>query len=290
MKVAHKLFNKDEKATGFLKVERMEDIFDQVQGKIDHPHRHEYYTVLWVRDGEGSHRVDFNDYPFATEQVHFVSPGQVHQVVTLTRPTGWVLTFHPDFLLAADIEYDFLLDINLFKPYSENPPVILNDPGRLNRLMEVMSWYYEETLPYHDKALGAALKLFLIECIGQCTLDNSIHDSGGKNQLLVNFRKLVETHFREKHKVGEYADLLFITPKHLNEVIKNSTGITAKEYIIDRILLEAKRLLLHSDNTVKQIARELGFAEPLNFNAFFKKRLEKTPLQFRREGTVAVGV
>ena len=85
------------------------------------------------------------------------------------------------------------------------------------------------------------------------------------------------------HKVAEYAEMLAVTPKHLNEVIKNTIGVTAKDYIIDRILIEAKRLLLHTDDSVKMIALSIGFSEPLHFNSFFKNKMDMTPLEYRRE-------
>ena len=81
-----------------LHLQRMEGIYVQTNGKTDTPHRHDYYTLIWVQNGEGHHVIDFNKYPLSQNAVFFVSPGEVHQVVTLTQPQGWVVTFSKAFL------------------------------------------------------------------------------------------------------------------------------------------------------------------------------------------------
>lgn len=273
-------FKRNEEFDCSLNIERMEDIFDRAQGNPDHPHRHEYYTVIWVKEGEGNHIVDFHQYKLEANQVYFVSPGQIHQLLASSRPTGWVFTFHPDFLIESDIDPEFMANINLFKQYSDSPPIALKDDQRLNKIMDLFGDCFQDESEFKTEALGAVLQLFLIECIRQSSIDEPEVDTG-KSCVLVDFKKAVESNYADKHKVAEYAEMLFITPKHLNEVVKSTIGVTAKEYIIDRILTEGKRLLIHTDLTVKQIAINIGFSEPIHFNSFFKSKTGQTPLQFR---------
>ena len=274
-------FKRDEKASGSIKLDTMQSIYQASAGRIDAPHRHEYYTVLWVQRGSGKHLIDFNEYDLMSDQVYFVAPGQIHQVKTTGEPQGWVLTFHPDFLVEAGIDRGFMTKINLFRQYSDSPPIDLLDDRRLGKIMDLLVDCFEDESDYKDEALGATLQLFLIECLRQARHREPLQDES-KSCVLVDFKNAVEDNFSSLHKVSEYAERLFITPKHLNEVVKGSIGVTAKDYIIDRILTEAKRLLLHTNMTVKQIALELGFSEPLHFNSFFKKRTNMTPLEFRR--------
>jgi AraC family transcriptional regulator, transcriptional activator of pobA len=94
-------------------INRMEHIFDKVAGKIDVPHRHDYYTVIWVEKGKGYHLIDFNQYPLGENQIFFVGPGQIHQLNTVESPIGRVMTFSNDFLNDSGIDKQFLLKINL---------------------------------------------------------------------------------------------------------------------------------------------------------------------------------
>lgn len=275
-------FKRNEEFGSSIKIERMEDIFDRVAGKSNKAHRHEYYTVIWLQEGNGSHVIDFNEYSFEQDQVYFVSPGQIHQINTDTRPKGWVLTFHPDFLIEARVDPGFMANINLFKQYSDSPPIDINDSSRLVKIFDLLIECYQDENEFKNEALGSILQLFLIECIHQCSTQEPEIDTA-KSCILIDFKKAVETNFSKSHKVADYAEMLFITPKYLNEVVKSTIGVTAKEYIIDRIITEAKRLLIHTDLTVKQIAVNIGFDEPLHLNNFFKSRVNATPLQFRKE-------
>lgn len=275
-------FKKNDTSTNSLKVERMETIHDRSKGNPNVPHRHNYYTVVWVKSGTGHHLIDFNIYPLQNNKVFFVGPGQIHQVVTGERPEGWVITFDTDFLAKAGIPASFLVSIHLFRQYNEAPPVALDKEavGRLATIMSLLENYVNEPIDYQSEALGAALKLFLIECVCQVEEVQGENDQDGP-QLLFRFKQMVEEKFESWHKVSDYAGALAVTPKHLNHVVKTNIGCTAKDYIIDRIMTEAKRVLIHSDQSVKQIAIELGFSEPLHFNSFFKKRTNQAPLIFR---------
>lgn len=276
-------FREGDMGQSSIKIERMEEIFDRASGQIDTPHRHGYNTVVWIREGEGSHVIDFNEYPFGKDYIFFVGPGQIHQVKSTSRPLGWVITFQNDFVIQSGLGRDFLVNVNLFRQYSESPPIKISHPERLLRIMELMNETYQDNeFEYRREAQGAALKLFLIECINFCDPENKKASDIG-SPLLIKFKGFVNAHFMEMHKVSEYAELLSVTPKYLNEVIKNTIGVTAKDYIIDRILIEAKRLLFHTNDSVKTIALSIGFAEPLHFNSFFKNKVDMTPLEYRRE-------
>ena len=88
--------------------------------------------------------------------------------------------------------------------------------------------------------------------------------------------------YKKEHSTSYYANALYITPDHLNRTFKSKTGTTAKDYIQSRIITEAKRLLYFSDLANKEIAYELGFNEPGNFSAFFKKHTQLSPSNFKK--------
>ncbi len=264
----------------------METIFDQAQGKLDVPHRHDYYTVIMVKEAEGKHVVDYQTYQFATNQVHFVSPGQVHQVVTYNRPTGWAITFSKDFLMENRIPESFISNINLFQQFGNTPPLAVDDAifAKLTNIISEMEECLPEELLYRNRALGALLQLFLIYCNNSCTLNPAQLDEENRGVcMLRNFKDLVHKQFNTWHKVADYASEIHISSKHLSHTVKMLTGKTAKEVIQDRLVLESKRLLLHTELNIKEIAYRLGFEEPLHFSGFFKKQVGQSPTSFRDE-------
>lgn len=263
----------------------MGKIFDEAGGKIDVPHRHDYYTVILTEEATGRHVIDYHTYELGPRQVHFVSPGQVHQMVTLTRPTGSVFTFSRDFLVENNIPESFISNINLFKQFGETPPLAIDEVTfqRLSRILEEMWECMPQDLHYRNRALGALLQLFLIYCNNSCLLDTTQLDEENSSVcMLRDFKDLVDKHYQQWHKVTEYAPSLHISPKHLSHTIKGLTGKTAKELIQDRLILEAKRLLFHTDLTIKEIAYRIGFEEPLHFSSFFKKQVGSSPSQYRQ--------
>ncbi|MEM6272503.1 MAG: helix-turn-helix transcriptional regulator [Bacteroidota bacterium] len=268
-------------------VQRMEDIYDRQAGVPDAAHRHAYYTVIWSMEARGTHTIDFRTFEFGPHQVYFVSPGQIHQVVHPERPRGIVITFNKDFLLANAISPRFISDLYLFREYGEAPPLEL-DPqasAELEQILEQMLAFIDRPIRFKAQALGSLLRLFLICCYDFCPLDppapETDHATGVT--LLRNFREQLEQSFQDQHQVGWYAQEVHVSADYLNRTIRQLTGRTAKEHIQGRILLEARRLLLYTDASVKEIAYELGFDESTHFSAFFKRGTGQRPSAFRKQ-------
>lgn len=262
----------------------MEAIFDEAGGRSDTPHRHDYYTVLFITKAKGYHFIDYKSYEFQDLQVHFVAPGQVHQVELKERPKGHVLTFSRDFLTINAIPDSFISNINLFRPFGEAPPLLLDQTtfDRLVRIISEMETCMPLELKYRIRALGASLQLFLIYCNNSSELNTSqLDEENASVCILRDFKNMVDHKYPDWHKVKDYASELHITSKHLSQTVKNITGKTAKELIQERLMLEAKRLLLHTGMSVKEIAYEVGFEEPLHFSGFFKKIEGDSPSNYR---------
>ena len=264
-------------------ISKMEDIYQKRKGRPDVPHRHDYYTILVVKDAEGSHIVDFTTHVLGNNQVYFISPGQVHQL-TENKPTvGYSIVFSTHFLALNHILVDFIEDINLFNDFSNTPPLQVG-----SKEMELLTSYSEEMLrlntgdyAYKYEAIGALLKLLLISCHNLCSLnqlDTQTMEVGAN--LVRNFKQLVNQQYKTWHHAAAYAEALHITPDHLR-VVKSLTGKTAKEHIQSRLTTAAKRLLFFSSLSNKEIAFELGFSEPANFSAFFKSCTGMSPRGFK---------
>lgn len=265
-------------------LKRMELIHKQADGIIDVPHRHDYYTVVFAAQVRGKHVIDYKSFSFEDRQVYFVSPGQVHQVVTAGKPEGWVITFTRDFMTENNIPERFISNLNLFRQFGDSPPLNLkaDDFIQIKDILLQMEACLPLEMKYRNRALGAYLQLFLIYCNNSCSPDLSELDEEHSGIcMLRDFKSLVDQNFKNWHKVNTYASEIHISPKHLSQTVKDITGKTAKEFIQDRIILEAKRMLLHTQLNVKEIAYFLGFDEPLHFSSFFKRQCNISPSAFR---------
>jgi AraC family transcriptional regulator, transcriptional activator of pobA len=242
-----------------------------------HPHRHNYYTVIWVIRGSGSHDIDFHHYEVRPGTIFFVSPEQVHDIRIGPNPSGYVMMFTQRFLEESGIGPELTRQSGLFFQCEHVEPLVVPD-GReseeLEHLMEHIRDEFQSEAAFHAEAISAWLKLFLLRC--RRILDTHPREkpraSTARQQLMRHFRDLLDTHFRHWHKVSDYAQELHITPNYLNEVVSLETGNSAKDYITDRIMLEARRYATQVHISAKEISYELGFEDPAHFSKLFKQQ------------------
>ena len=252
----------------------MEEIGLRQGGIADDPHRHNYYSIIWSFTATGKHIIDFQEYSIEPRSIFFVSPGQVHQVITDPGPKGLVILFTLEFLQKHSIREDFISNLRLFRDSDETPPLLLNEQVflRLMNFADEMNNASKSPGEMRFETIGAYLKLFLIECNGACSLfpeSNTQNIEVGRS-LVQRFKDLVEHHFTEWHQVQDYAKELNVSPGYLNEVISSSIHKPAKEYIRNRLILETKRLSIFTSKSNKEIGFELGFEDPSHFSKFFK--------------------
>jgi len=140
---------------------------------------------------------------------------------------------------------------------------------------------YRTGLGWRNSMLLAYLRVLLIYLSRLYTEQYSVTEYSADRELLRRFRTLVGEHYIECHNVAAYADMLNLSAGHLGDLIKKQSGKTAMEHIHDRLLIEAKRMLFHTDSSVKEIAFGLGFEEASYFNRFFKRIVGDTPMAYR---------
>lgn len=269
---SHELKSGDEEVS--FAIRTTDEVMEMFGQQTDKPHRHNYYTVLWSHNKSGKHIVDYQEFEMQENDVFFVSPGQVHQVQHNESPKGTVILFSCDFLSKNYISESFISNLKLFDEISSTPPIQVDELSAaslqdiVKKMREILS--NDDTFKF-DK-IGAYLKLFLIECnkfAHQPNTDNTQTLQSAKI-ILQNFKEKLEENFVFWKQVNQYSKELNISPDYLNEVVKSSVGRTAKELIQQRIIIEAKRLGLHTDLSTKEIAFNLGFDEPSHFSRFFK--------------------
>lgn len=269
----------------YFGISRMEDIHDKHKGQPDVPHRHDYYTILLVKKAKGKHLVDFQEYDLKGNQVFFIAPGQVHQILEEERSEGFSMVFSLQFLVANNLSMTFVEELNLFNDYGYYPPLPVSDQEseKLAGFCEEMMLLTQNDTKHGAQAIAAYLNLFFIQCSNVCTLNPYEHqENDASRSLFKKFKQLLNERHQHWHATSQYAEELRVSPDHLNRVIKTLVGRTAKEMIQNRIVLAAKRLLYFTDLSSKEIGYELGFSEPANFSAFFKNCTGASPSQFKK--------
>ncbi len=253
------------------------------------PHRHTFYHLVLFTAGSGSHTIDFEQFTLVQGQIYFMIPGQVHSWQFGDDVDGYVVNFSETFI-SAFLRRDHYLEQFPFLEGIAAHSVIDLAPEAAATATQLLKEMLEESLDkehwYEDRMRLYLLELFIL------AHRNSTKQlpSGNQNNDLVlrNFRKLVEQHYTTLHMPKDYAALLYITPNHLNALCKDLLGKPAGEVIRDRILLEAKRLLVNAALNISEIAWQLNFADNSYFTKFFKKQTGTTPEAFRKAVTAPV--
>lgn len=252
---------------------------------MEERHRHSYYEILLFDQAGGSNMIDFEEYAVQAQSIHFISPGQVHALNRNPHTDGYVVTFTKDFMA---LNGGSLVILNDFPAFNKTASAVLQaspaDFAGIFGLVQFMEQEVKQARHYKEALLAAYIQALLIRCKALVidTVDYRRNDESAQ-QLIQRFNQLLEQHFTSFHKVNEYAERLGLTPNHLSDSLKKISGKTAGELIHQRIVLEAKRLLLHSSLATKEIAYQLGFNDPSYFSRFFKTNAGASPESFRRE-------
>jgi AraC-like DNA-binding protein len=266
----------------------LSDLEDSYSGyNSKNPHRHKYYEVILFRDKGGIHEIDFNTYTIESSSIHFISPDQVHLLRREKHVKGYVISFSEEFLLESIPDPQFIDQLSYFSDSHLRPFFQIHGAEEYKQcVLFILKMKEELASDGHEKrvALNSWLRLFLIYCKRLHSIDLG---TGVKNNLRSDitrrFKKLVDKEFRDIKSVKEYANRLGISAGHLSETVLKDTGKTAGEYLHDRIVLEARRLLFHSQMNIKEIAAELNFEDASYFSKFFKTRTGNSPEQFRKD-------
>lgn len=261
---------------------------DKIEPPIDKPHSVDFYHIMYITKGEGTHYIDFKPYQYTEGSIFFVSKGQVHAYDIKPGVEGFTILFTDDFLSKNLIHSDLLSMYRLYNYHLHEPVIQPENIGRDIFRNTINEMYWEYLLSNNfakEETLRLLLKLLLIRAERvKRTLIQSEKNAQWFNKFN-DFKNHLAKHFTETRNAKDYAGMINISYKHLNEVCRTVTGNTAKTFIDQFIILEAKRLLAISDNSVKELTYALGFDEPTNFLKYFKKHTGQSPSQFKKKLT-----
>lgn len=242
------------------------------------------YSIYWIKEGKGTYNIDFKTYSFTRNVLFFLSPGQIFTVDSEKIKEAYKLSFIRDFYCIETHDKEIACNGVLFNNIYETPfvEVSKNDVLKLDFILESLIDEFKNKDTAQYDMLQAYLKQFIILSVRIKKELGTIKDDN-ESKLFKDFSTLVEQNFRKLHSVTEYANRLGISPKSLTKHLQLLGTVKPSQLIKNRIIIEAKRQLIYSNESVKHIAFNLGFNDPAYFTRFFTKAIEKSPLQFKND-------
>lgn len=269
------------------------DLFsiDRFRGYVDsnphlqEVHSHNYYHLVYFTEGSGEHLIDFEKFDAKSGTMYFMKPGQVHQWYFKEKYDGFVVNFFDNFFDWIGINSSILQKFRFLQSILVEDHVV-----EISEDLQVkVANYFEEMIKenfqnnqFSNLKIGFHLMNLFIDVERSLEI-MKINTNDYQSVLLQNFQTLIEQNFKTKKLPKEYAELLYITPNHLNALCKDVLGNSAGELIRSRVVLEAKRLLVNKEISVTEIAYLLNFQDASYFVKFFKKYTSFTPEQFRKQ-------
>ncbi len=266
--------------------------FESLKRKVDSPHNHNPYkphrlkfnAIFLIAEGkEGHHNIDFEDYPYTRGSIILLSKEQIHSFVDLPKANeGFLLLFTEDFFLEVGATYPFLVN-HLYNSQLYYPIINLGDEKFKELYALVIK--IKKDVSSKNKSIRSEIaksyfKILLLELFHCRTKKNEIIEKSPYLEEFIQFQQALKTNIHKERKVKFYAQQLNVTTKQLNVITQSTINLSAKEFIISTVILEAKKYLKDPDFSSKEVAYKLGFDEPTNFTKFFKKHTQMLPSEF----------
>ncbi len=257
----------------------------QLNHPVEKPHRVEFYHIMYCTKGSGVHFIDFKPCTFNEESLLFISKGQVHAFRFSPDIRGILIVFTEAFLSKNQIHSD-ILSLHRLYNYHLHSPVIASQESADEHFSTVIRELSDEYANPDTFAKEEMLRLLLKQLLlkAERVKRTLLQQEKFSNRItaFTRFQQHVEKHCSKTRNARDYADMLGVSYKTLNEICKEVTGSTAKAFIDSVATLEIKRHLATSDVSSKELTYLMGFDEPTNFVKYFKKHTGLSPFQFQR--------
>ena len=250
-------------------------------------HTRTYYDITFVTEGEGKFSIDNQTNEAASRDVFFSKPGEIRNWDTRHIVNGYALIFEDEFLSSLFKDSLFVQHLSFFQSGKTSSKLQLPDELYM-RILQILHNIKTEIDSYRQndvyvlRALLYEVLMLLDREYKKVNMEEETTSKEVGNIHIDKFMKLVESHLKEQHSVQYYADKLCITPNYLNEIVTSTKGISAKQYIRNKVMDEAKRLLTYTDFPISDIAFELHFSTVSYFIRSFRQYTGTTPLLYRR--------
>jgi AraC family transcriptional activator of pobA len=267
-----------------FQIHRLEGVVKELKGNVP-PIRQSQYFITLIRRGSGQKCIGHFNFPIQNNTLLVIPKRVMHSSSYFsTRCSGYVLSFNIDFFLQNAFPRKHIIGKKIFKT-SLRPYLNLSSEQstKLAKIFEFIITENREGRNAKNEMIAVKILELMIQCDRMYTEALTHGDKHIYDENFERFNELIDKHFTEERSVKFYAGALNMHPHHLNFLSKKVTGLSAKETINNRILMEAKYLLSSSRLTVKEIAYNLGFENPEYFYVFFRKEVHTTPAKYREK-------
>ena len=262
---------------GFLHVETVMERKTLHFGHVS-PHKHPLMgQITYWFQGNGTYRIEEETWNFSAPAVSFVPSNVVHGFDVDEQSDAIVVSVSDDMLKAIAPQVALNLDLPIFLTGQPADPVWT----RLKTLLDMVAEDYRDRGADGEQVLSGLISVVL-SLMGRIGGHVALPSTSAAVSLGLALRRLIDLHYRKDWPVGAYVNLLATTPHLLDKAAREVFGLSVKELLLERRLLEAKRLLMFTVRSVEDIAGEIGFEDPAYFSRFFRKRTSEAPAAWRR--------
>ena len=255
-------------------------------GKHVQPFALSCYTFVWNQGAPMRWEVDMIPLVIPSQAIFSLSPRQIISIPQ-SDDNYIVIQFNREFYCVQDHDHEVSCNGLLFNGVLSAPMLLLDESEQrsFGVLLEIIKEEFNQKDDVQLEMLKTVLKRFIIKCtrLARLQFSDQLVSPQGLDGIRL-FSALVEKHFRNMHKVSDYADLMHKAAKTLSNIFNELGERTPLQIIHDRIVLEAKKLLLYTDKSSKEISFELGFSDPVQFSRLFKNETGLTPGDFKKNG------
>lgn len=242
-------------------------------------HQDDYYIIGFVEQGVGSCIIDFKEITISQGDLFLIQPGQVHRFVGSKDVLGWVLFVDNSFVSCeAKRIFD---EFQLFASYVKANGHRINELKQIAPILAAkINGITDELTKITVRKLAEAYINIVAETVREAGLRHVKH-SQRHIEIVLSFFNLLTGHIAISRSPSYYASLLNISPVYLNEIVKKVTGISTTLYIRNELILQAKRLLVHTNLSIKEISSRFGIDDYAYFSRVFTQTTGISPSAFR---------
>ncbi|WP_035092737.1 helix-turn-helix domain-containing protein [Aquimarina macrocephali] len=240
-------------------------------------------TILWFESDQNELIIDGKKQAFSKNEIVFLT--EFHNVIIKNIDCIRFLRFNRPFYCILDHDTEVGCKGILFFGASQLPIIQIPEEelDKFETLWKMFTIEMQSNDSLQIEMLQMMLKRYLILCARIYKLKENFPNEKEDSDIVREFNFLVEQHFKTKHHVSEYAELLYKSPKTLSNIFSKMGSKTPLQYIQDRKMLEARRLLHYTNMQIKEIAYEIGYEDVQAFSRFFKNQEGSSPSEFKEK-------
>ncbi|MBT8233848.1 MAG: helix-turn-helix domain-containing protein [Saprospiraceae bacterium] len=252
------------------------------------PHKHNFQEIIFIKSGTGKHLIDDNTYVLVPSTFYLIGKGQVHEFIEGANLEGFLIRFLDNFLPPSGLNTHHSLNstllgsiISINELHIENPEVAYYE-SLLSNL------YYEFSVNKIDYAKTQIIQFLLLALLTKLerrmrslSKEKIIKTVDNDTKLYHSFLLLIDENYFKEHAIQFYVNELRVNKRKLGSICKAFSKKTPKQILNERLMVEAKRMLLYTGNSSKEIAFGLGYEDPAYFSRFFKKYYGLSPREFK---------